>query len=460
MIAAMDRPPALPPVDPPPLPVGTPAPATSIAWCWMVIVLSVAAVFASVMVEKSTARVDAKPSAPSPQELFSARYALGLRLLGDQSTGATDRRLVEQLREQARTPAERLRAAIVMAEVLSLEQARAALQDASVDAPEEIQQDVAVVRALFESDQIPTQGPDHRSLIERHGWFGRLAMVRTLGPDDPQRREVLASAKRTLWVGIGLGFGLIGLLVGGLALAIVGIILLATGVIRIPRTPPGRSHPVILESFTIYLATFGVAATWGLLGLPGDSAVSFVGLMIGVTLGLLWPSFRGLPWADFRTAIGLNRGRGVFIESLLGVAGYLALLPVVAIGFTLTWLLTRSTQADAMHPIVELLSGPAIVLMFIFLLAVVFAPITEEIFFRGALFGHVRGWLAWPAAALLVGLIFAAIHPQGFAGIPVLAAIGFNMAVLRQWRGTLIAPIAAHAFNNAVALTVGIMLLR
>ena len=55
-------------------------------------------------------------------------------------------------------------------------------------------------------------------------------------------------------------------------------------------------------------------------------------------------------------------------------------------------------------------------------------------------------------------MIFAAIHPQGWAAIPVLGCIGFNLAMIRQWRGSLIAPIAAHALNNGAILTLLLMI--
>jgi membrane protease YdiL (CAAX protease family) len=73
--------------------------------------------------------------------------------------------------------------------------------------------------------------------------------------------------------------------------------------------------------------------------------------------------------------------------------------------------------------------------------------------FRGALYNHVRAKLPWWAAALLVGVIFASIHPQGWVGIPLLTAIAMTLATLREWRGSIIAPMTAHACTNAVTLT-------
>jgi membrane protease YdiL (CAAX protease family) len=91
-------------------------------------------------------------------------------------------------------------------------------------------------------------------------------------------------------------------------------------------------------------------------------------------------------------------------------------------------------------------------------LAAVFAPLAEETMFRGALFHHCRRGLPWWLSAGIVALIFAAIHPQGWVGIPLLATIAVVLAALREWRGSLIAPIVCHACVNAVTVTMLVLM--
>jgi membrane protease YdiL (CAAX protease family) len=88
------------------------------------------------------------------------------------------------------------------------------------------------------------------------------------------------------------------------------------------------------------------------------------------------------------------------------------------------------------------------------------APITEEIMFRGVLFHHLRSRWNWLASAAAVSLIFALLHPQGLAAVPALGAIAIVLTYIREWRASLIAPIAAHALNNFLALTTALLLLR
>jgi membrane protease YdiL (CAAX protease family) len=80
--------------------------------------------------------------------------------------------------------------------------------------------------------------------------------------------------------------------------------------------------------------------------------------------------------------------------------------------------------------------------------------------FRGALFAHLRQGNGWLLSAALSAFIFAALHPQGWAAIPLLGAIGFVFAGIREWRGTALASMTAHALNNAAVTTLLIVALK
>jgi membrane protease YdiL (CAAX protease family) len=98
--------------------------------------------------------------------------------------------------------------------------------------------------------------------------------------------------------------------------------------------------------------------------------------------------------------------------------------------------------------------------LMIYAVAVLWAPLIEETMFRGALFHSVRVRWGWWPSALLVSLIFAMIHPQGWTLIPTLGAIAMVLAALREWRGSLIASMVAHGLTNFVTTTLLILTMR
>lgn len=87
------------------------------------------------------------------------------------------------------------------------------------------------------------------------------------------------------------------------------------------------------------------------------------------------------------------------------------------------------------------------------LLIVVAAPVSEEVCFRGMLFGGLRE--RWPrlAAALLSGAIFGGLHATtGISAVPPLIFFGFTLALLYEKTGSVMPGILLHMLNNSVAL--------
>jgi membrane protease YdiL (CAAX protease family) len=91
---------------------------------------------------------------------------------------------------------------------------------------------------------------------------------------------------------------------------------------------------------------------------------------------------------------------------------------------------------------------------------VLFAPVLEEIVFRGLLYGTLRRRLAWPLAAAVSAAVFAAAHGYGVAGFGSVFASGLMWAVAYEKTGSLVPGIAAHAVNNMSAACAVLALLR
>jgi len=87
------------------------------------------------------------------------------------------------------------------------------------------------------------------------------------------------------------------------------------------------------------------------------------------------------------------------------------------------------------------------------LLIVFAAPISEEVCFRGMLFGGLRERLPRLGAALVSGLIFGGLHATtGLSAVPVLVVFGFILALLYEKTGSIVPGILLHMLNNSVAL--------
>jgi membrane protease YdiL (CAAX protease family) len=85
------------------------------------------------------------------------------------------------------------------------------------------------------------------------------------------------------------------------------------------------------------------------------------------------------------------------------------------------------------------------------LVAVVMAPVFEEIVFRGFLFRGLANSFGWVWGALISAGIFGAAHLQLDVFLP-LAALGFALAWAYHRTGSLWTNITMHALFNAIAV--------
>lgn len=94
------------------------------------------------------------------------------------------------------------------------------------------------------------------------------------------------------------------------------------------------------------------------------------------------------------------------------------------------------------------------------ILSLALAPFMEEVFFRGFLFGGLRGRWGVLGAALASGFLFALAHfqdPSTLPVLPVIGIIGMLFAWAYYYTGSLFAPIVAHFSFNLVSFIFGVL---
>jgi membrane protease YdiL (CAAX protease family) len=210
-----------------------------------------------------------------------------------------------------------------------------------------------------------------------------------------------------------------------------------------------------------------VASKVDLAGLGTIGVITFQSLGL---LALCWPIMRGMPWGELRRELGLTMGAGVLREVGWGLLAWCMAIPMVMVGFVISlilgWLL-GGDLSSASHPLQEgLRSSSTLGIVIWYLVAAVVAPLLEEIVFRGGLYRGLRGGTSgmpllasMVVSALLSSLVFAAIHPQGVLFVPILGALAMSFCLVRELRGSLVAPMVGHALNNGLIVTLNLVLL-
>jgi hypothetical protein len=122
-----------------------------------------------------------------------------------------------------------------------------------------------------------------QSLIDRHGWLGRLALTQGMSDFDRDRRDLLAGLGRVFTIVLALG--LLGL-AGGLVAALAGGSARRQGMLTsgFERGPAGVEHPPL---FVVFTGAFmlDLSASRALFGL-GVQATTGAPLVEGTRL---WP---------------------------------------------------------------------------------------------------------------------------------------------------------------------------
>lgn len=220
---------------------------------------------------------------------------------------------------------------------------------------------------------------------------------------------------------------------------------------------------LLMETFTIYIGAMyllpevilGLAPYLVRLNVPREPMAINIAAILSIGIVALWPVVCGASFKQLRTTIGLRFSSvwrfisDIFHAPVTYLAAWLPLGLLMMI-YALLLKFFDIDPSSGTHPIVPFLveNSDNTVLFRVIFLAVVVAPLIEELMFRGIFYSWLRTKLSAPAAIIISALIFASVHPQGAVGLLPLTYIGCVLAFLREWRGNLLSSMVAHACFN------------
>ncbi len=180
-------------------------------------------------------------------------------------------------------------------------------------------------------------------------------------------------------------------------------------------------------------------------GVPLLVGMLFVQLALPLTIWIFAVLRRNVRWS----ALGLWR-KPAWRDAGWGVVVLIAEMVVQVVYYLILEAAGVDTEELSPTPFVEAGSEYLIGLA---ILAVAVAPIAEELFFRGFVFGGLAGrWGPWWAAGVSA-LLFMAVHLEPLS-FPPLFVLGLLLAWLYHRTRTLWGPILVHFGNNSIAMGV------
>ncbi len=373
---------------------------------WVVILSSVVLIVALPLLLRERLAAVAEAQAyekPDVAMLMAGRYAVGTEHLfkgirggaAPKSATKINTDMTQSIDQEARNGPDKLRAAIVRAELEGGEAGLKAVNDVAAAYPKEAD-DAAILRKIYGGGGDFPDDATWKSFHERNGWFADLAASFGKPDSDSLRAATLRGGIITL-------VGTLVLLLFAVGMATIGVVLLIVAGVyffkgklppKFPRTLGAVGDKrLFVQCFAIYLGgalvlgavikyVLMLGGIWGSLALPAAFAAA-----------LFWPKWRGMTWREWRMNVGLHSGAGVIRELFSGAVGYVAGLPIFGAGIAATIIITKLSGANPTHPITREISADPWTLAGLFVLASVWAPITEELMFRGSLFVHLEAAL-------------------------------------------------------------------
>lgn len=390
-------------------------------------------------------------------------------LSGDENPLAAAADWYDELVEQTTAAAPELQRAIVLAELDRMSDARAAISEMGTGTPAHVRMSAWATAAYGSPAPTPEAGRRLIAEIDQapETWFTDT-LVRRIAEriGDKEARESAEDAIHAR------GYRLLAraraLMAASLGLFAAGLIALAWMLSRrssdrvanapLPPRFPGS------DGFALFVRALGAPQAIALVALILLRREAGFGTLLGMAADL--PLFAWIIVylrshdSSMRETFGLLPRRGGW-GPLLGAT--LVLVAVALVGDSLIEIASRvfhlkTHWTDGFTE--ELLWADRRQVILDAIDASLWAPIVEEITFRGLLYATLRTWLGAPECALLSALVFTLPHGYAVAGSASVLVSGLLWAAAYERTKSLLPGLFAHAINNLLSTLWTIGLLR
>jgi|GEM_PF-701693 len=146
-----------------------------------------------------------------------------------------------------------------------------------------------------------------------------------------------------------------------------------------------------------------------------------------------------------------SRGKRIALLLFIGITAQFALWPVILVAgkanTEIMFLLGREQEMQTMVRIL-LHTDSITVLGILLVMAVVMAPVVEELVFRHFLYRFLKTRISWKAAMVTSSVAFACMHDAPFFNLIPLTLLGCGFVMIYEHQRTLWAPVIMHATFN------------
>ncbi len=241
-----------------------------------------------------------------------------------------------------------------------------------------------------------------------------------------------------------------------------------------PISFSGVAHPV-LDAYGLFIITFSLTMTvdivmvyamaigmdyslflldstdWLLGRSIGHTVASAIIELIVIRLLILKQESIGLK-DFFRQILPISTLKVSFRHVILGVQTYAVAVPIIILVSLISTYFIDQNPLESSPIFTLLIDGDSpFTFISVFVMAIILAPIFEEVLFRGLLFRLLQSKWSTELAALVTSVVFGAIHFSLYAFLPI-TVFGMVLAWGYQKSNSLITPIVAHALWNATTL--------